>query len=101
MCPTEPFRSCQVGDRITGGDIYADVVENSLLNHRIMAQPNVRGKITYIAEPGLQAMLLCCVEDRIGILSGCSGLYTVSTIITSTNFPEITMISLNYHNSAP
>lgn len=50
----------QVGDRITGGDIYADVHENSLLDHRIMAQPNVRGNITYIAEPGEYSL-----EDKV------------------------------------
>ena len=37
---------------MTGGDIYADVQENSLLNHRIMAQPTARGTVTYIAPAG-------------------------------------------------
>lgn len=41
-----------MGDRLTGGDIYADVQENSLLSHRIMAQPNARGTIKYIAPAG-------------------------------------------------
>jgi len=44
--------SVQVGGRMTGGDIYAAVQENSLLNHRIMAQPLARGTVTYIAPPG-------------------------------------------------
>jgi V-type H+-transporting ATPase subunit A len=47
-----PRKGIKVGDRMTGGDIYADVQENSLLNHRIMAQPLARGTVTYIAPPG-------------------------------------------------
>ena len=50
----------QVGDRLTGGDIYADVQENSLLSHRIMAQPNARGTIKYIAPPGEYSL-----EDKV------------------------------------
>lgn len=42
----------QVGDRITSGDIYATVQENSLLEHRIMLPPNAQGKISYIAPSG-------------------------------------------------
>eukprot|EP01027_Heterolobosea_sp_BB2_P025289 GEZU01038808.1.p1 GENE.GEZU01038808.1~~GEZU01038808.1.p1 ORF type:complete len:582 (-),score=211.72 GEZU01038808.1:161-1906(-) len=42
----------QVGDKITGGDIYGEVKENSMINHRIMLPPNAMGEITYIAEPG-------------------------------------------------
>lgn len=42
----------QVGDRITGGDIYGIVHENSLLEHRIMLPPNARGTITYLAPHG-------------------------------------------------
>ena len=47
-----PSPYVQVGDRLTGGDIYADVQENSLLSHRIMAPPNARGTIKYIAPAG-------------------------------------------------
>lgn len=50
----------QVGDRLTGGDIYAEVQENSLLNHRIMVQPNARGNVTYIAPPGQYSL-----EDKV------------------------------------
>ncbi|KAK4515127.1 uncharacterized protein ATC70_002737 [Mucor velutinosus] len=43
----------QVGDHITGGDIYGKVFENSLVtNHRIMLPPKCRGTITYIAPKG-------------------------------------------------
>jgi len=47
-----PRKGIKVGGRMTGGDIYAAVQENSLLNHRIMAQPLARGTVTYIAPPG-------------------------------------------------
>lgn len=42
----------QVGDRITSGDIYGIVTENSLMEHRVMLPPNARGTITYIAPAG-------------------------------------------------
>ncbi len=42
----------QVGDRITSGDIYGIVHENSLVEHRIMLPPNAKGTITYIAPAG-------------------------------------------------
>lgn len=45
--------SSQVGDHISGGDIYGDVYENSLLNeHKIMLGPRARGTIKHIAEKG-------------------------------------------------
>lgn len=42
----------QVGDRITGGDIYGIVNENSLIEHRLMLPPGARGTVTYIAPTG-------------------------------------------------
>lgn len=42
----------KVGDRITGGDIYATVKENTLMDHKVMLPPNARGTITYIAPAG-------------------------------------------------
>lgn len=42
----------KVGDRITAGDIYGVVFENSLVEHRIMLPPGARGIITYIAPAG-------------------------------------------------
>merc|ERR1711937_597787 len=40
------------GDQITGGDIFGEVKENVLINHKIMMDPNGKGRITYIAPEG-------------------------------------------------
>ncbi|KIJ99567.1 hypothetical protein K443DRAFT_679829 [Laccaria amethystina LaAM-08-1] len=43
----------QVGDHISGGDIFGGVYENSLVdNHKIMLSPRALGTITHIAEKG-------------------------------------------------
>lgn len=42
----------QVGSHISGGDTYATVQENSLIEHRIMLPPKAAGTITFLAEPG-------------------------------------------------
>ncbi len=42
----------QVGDRITGGDIYGIVAENSLIEHRLMLPAGARGTVSYIAPSG-------------------------------------------------
>ncbi|GBF89916.1 V-type proton ATPase catalytic subunit A [Raphidocelis subcapitata] len=42
----------KVGDRITGGDIYGIVKENTLMDHKVMLPPNARGTVTYIAPSG-------------------------------------------------
>ena len=43
----------KVGDHITGGDIFGNVYENSLLDdHKILLPPRARGTITHIAEKG-------------------------------------------------
>lgn len=42
----------KVGDKITAGDIYGVVHENSLMEHRVMLPPNARGNITYVAPAG-------------------------------------------------
>ncbi|KAI9274620.1 V-type proton ATPase catalytic subunit A [Phascolomyces articulosus] len=43
----------KVGDHITGGDIYGQVFENSLVSqHKIMLPPKARGTITYLAPQG-------------------------------------------------
>eukprot|EP00672_Neobodo_designis_P021697 CAMPEP_0174829338 /NCGR_PEP_ID=MMETSP1114-20130205/1876_1 /TAXON_ID=312471 /ORGANISM="Neobodo designis, Strain CCAP 1951/1" /LENGTH=610 /DNA_ID=CAMNT_0016063083 /DNA_START=37 /DNA_END=1869 /DNA_ORIENTATION=- len=43
----------RVGDVITGGDILGNVAENSLLHdHSIMLPPRMKGRVTYVAEPG-------------------------------------------------
>eukprot|EP00850_Spirogloea_muscicola_P010616 SM000063S20006 [mRNA] locus=s63:256163:262032:- [translate_table: standard] len=41
-----------VGDTVTGGDIYATVNENSLVQHRICVPPGSMGKISYVAPAG-------------------------------------------------
>ena len=47
----------QVGDHITGGDIFGRVYENSLVdNHKIMLSPRALGMITHIAEKGSYAV---------------------------------------------
>eukprot|EP01026_Neomeris_dumetosa_P073481 TRINITY_DN7567_c0_g1_i1.p2 TRINITY_DN7567_c0_g1~~TRINITY_DN7567_c0_g1_i1.p2 ORF type:complete len:615 (-),score=120.77 TRINITY_DN7567_c0_g1_i1:227-2071(-) len=45
-------KNFKVGDRISGGDIYGIVPENSLLDHKVMLIPNAKGTVTYIAPPG-------------------------------------------------
>lgn len=47
-----PVKGIQVGSHITGGDIYGTVIENSLLQQRIMLPPKAHGRVNYIAEPG-------------------------------------------------
>ena len=41
-----------MGDRVTGGDVYGTVEENSLLQHRIMLPPDAKGVISFLAPPG-------------------------------------------------
>jgi len=40
------------GDRVSGGDIYATVFENTLLKHHVMLPPETMGKVTYVAPAG-------------------------------------------------
>lgn len=42
----------KVGDRVTGGDVYGIVKENSLMDHKVMLPPTARGTISFIAPPG-------------------------------------------------
>lgn len=44
--------SFKVGDKVTGGDIIGTVVENTLIQHRIMVPPQAAGTVTYIAPAG-------------------------------------------------
>uniref|UniRef100_A0A0D9WSW8 V-type proton ATPase catalytic subunit A n=1 Tax=Leersia perrieri TaxID=77586 RepID=A0A0D9WSW8_9ORYZ len=41
-----------VGDAITGGDLYATVLENTLMTHHVALPPGAMGKISYIAPAG-------------------------------------------------
>ena len=50
----------KVGDRITGGDIYATVQENSLMEHRVLLPPQARGTVSYIAPAGQYSL-----EDKV------------------------------------
>ena len=47
-------------DRLTAGDIYAEVHENTLLTHKIMVPPGARGTVSYIAPKGEYAL-----EDKV------------------------------------
>ena len=43
----------EVGDHISGGDVFGSVYENSLVdNHKIMLPPRALGTVTYVAEKG-------------------------------------------------
>ena len=42
----------KAGDHVSGGDIYATVQENALIEHRLMVPPNAKGKVTWIAPDG-------------------------------------------------
>lgn len=45
-------QNVRVGSHVTGGDIFGVVQENTLIKHKIMVDPKLRGTVTYIAEPG-------------------------------------------------
>merc|ERR1711998_712699 len=53
-------KNFKVGDQITGGDIFGEVQENVLVNHKIMMDPNGKGRVTFIAPEGDY-----CLKDRI------------------------------------
>lgn len=60
-----PSPDVQVGDRITGGDVFGTVIENTLVIHQIMLSPRDYGTITFLAP---------------------SGTYTLSDIVLETEF---------------
>ena len=47
-----PQKGVQVGEHLSGGDIFGTVQENTLINHKILMPPRSRGTVTYIAPPG-------------------------------------------------
>uniref|UniRef100_A0A7S2Z696 H(+)-transporting two-sector ATPase n=1 Tax=Chloropicon laureae TaxID=464258 RepID=A0A7S2Z696_9CHLO len=51
-----PSKELKIGDKITGGSIFATVQENALLEHRLMCPPSAAGVVTYIAPPGQYAV---------------------------------------------
>ena len=75
--PTTRTSFSQVGDRVTGGDIYGLVHENTLMQHKIMLPPSARGNITYIAPPGQYSITDKVIELEFGgtkkvrVLGGC------------------------------
>ena len=71
----------QTGDRLTGGDIYATVQENSLIEHKIMLPPGARGNVTYIAPAGEYSLEDKVIEVEFGgvkKVSVCSALASFS-----------------------
>lgn len=58
--------SFNVGDRITGGDIYGTVYENTLMQHRVMLPPGARGNVTYIAPAGQYTITDKVIEVEFG-----------------------------------
>lgn len=46
------LKQFNVGSHISGGDVFGNVDENTLINHKIMCQPNVMGEITWLAPEG-------------------------------------------------
>ena len=74
--PTVP--ELQTGDRLTGGDIYATVQENSLIEHKIMLPPGARGNVTYIAPAGEYSLEDKVIEVEFGGVKKVSMCPTVS-----------------------
>ena len=60
-CQARGEHSClQDKDRLTAGDIYGEVHENTLLTHKMMVPPGARGNVTYIAPAGQYSL-----EDKV------------------------------------
>ena len=51
---------------MTGGDIYATVQENSLIEHKIMLPPGARGNVTYVAPAGEYSLEDKVIEVEVG-----------------------------------
>jgi len=49
---TYTAKNVKVGDTISGGDIYGEVQENSIITHQIMATPGSMGTVTFLAPSG-------------------------------------------------
>ncbi|KAJ8770845.1 hypothetical protein K2173_021760 [Erythroxylum novogranatense] len=50
------------GDLLTGGNLYATIFENSLMQHHVAIPPDAKGKITYIAPPGQYSLMDTVLE---------------------------------------
>lgn len=44
----------KVGDRLSGGDVYATCQETALIEHRCMLSPNLSGEVIEVAEDGMR-----------------------------------------------
>merc|ERR1711990_723613 len=47
-----PAPHIKAGSRVTGGDVYGIVIENTLIEHRLMVPPKAMGTVTWIAPEG-------------------------------------------------
>jgi V-type H+-transporting ATPase subunit A len=56
------LKTWQVGDHISGGDIYGTIWENSLVDkHKLMLSPRAMGTVTRIADKGSYSVEVCLV----------------------------------------
>ena len=55
-----------IGDRITGGDIYGTVQENTLMEHRVMLPPGAKGNVSFIAPAGQYSIDEKVIEVEFG-----------------------------------
>lgn len=58
----------KVGDRVSGGDVYATCPETSAITHKVMIPPDKSGVITEVRENGLYA-----VNDTVAVLKTDAG----------------------------
>eukprot|EP00690_Seculamonas_sp_ecuadoriensis_P000858 EC813661.1.p1 GENE.EC813661.1~~EC813661.1.p1 ORF type:complete len:145 (+),score=21.40 EC813661.1:115-549(+) len=58
----------RVGQIVSAGDLFGNVHENSLLEHRIMLPPNMSGRLTYVAPAGTYT-----IEDTVLELEDADG----------------------------
>lgn len=53
----KPSPNVKVGSLLTGGDTFGTVFENDLFDtHCIMVHPKGKGRVTYIAAPGMYSL---------------------------------------------
>ena len=95
MKPECAVLASQTGDRLTSGDIYANVHENSLLDHRIMVPPGAKGNVTYIAPAGEYSL-----EDKVLELEF-GGVKKVLSVLSCDSLAEAhLLISPSQHEEA-
>lgn len=70
-----------MGSHITGGDIFGEVYENDMVNHKVMLPPKALGTITYVAEPGNYNVSVSIVKISVPCLNA-----AVSTPVCSTHY---------------